>query len=130
MGRRGVTTHRHRAVCQRALCRGRPAPVHRPRGPEWIPPARLAFTWQISMNRQPVPDPERASLVEVRFVAAEEGTQVHLTHRAFGWHGGDGRAYRDARWRRPHSDPASNRCMGPSRPTSRPVATASARPTS
>jgi len=70
--------------------------VHWGRVTEWVPPARLAFTWQISMNRQPVPDPERASLVEVRFAAVEEGTQVQLTHRAFERHGDDARAYRDA----------------------------------
>lgn len=63
---------------------------------EWAPPAQLAFTWQISADRQPVPAPENASLVIVRFTVGEEGTKVALTHRAFERHGGDVKAYRDA----------------------------------
>jgi uncharacterized protein YndB with AHSA1/START domain len=63
---------------------------------EWDGPARLAFTWQISMDRQPVPNPEQASLVVVRFAAVENGTQVQLTHRAFERHGDGAEGYRDA----------------------------------
>lgn len=63
---------------------------------EWDAPARLAFTWQISMDRQPVPNPEQASLAVVRFAAVEDGTLVQLTHRAFERHGDGADAYRDA----------------------------------
>ena len=40
------------------------------------PPERLVFTWQISPDRTPQPDPERSSEVEVTFEAAENGTRV------------------------------------------------------
>ena len=63
---------------------------------EWNAPKRLAFTWQISGDRQPVPDPEQASLVVARFAAAAGGTQVQLTHRAFERHGDGAEEYREA----------------------------------
>jgi uncharacterized protein YndB with AHSA1/START domain len=51
------------------------------------PPARIAFTWQITAQRVPQPDPARASLVEVRFSPDGEGTRVVLAHRHFSRHG-------------------------------------------
>jgi uncharacterized protein YndB with AHSA1/START domain len=61
------------------------------------PPERLVFTWQISPQRVPQPDPERASEVEVRF-AGEGGsaTRVELEHRAFERHGEGADGYRAA----------------------------------
>lgn len=58
------------------------------------PPRRLLFTWQIAPDRTPQPDPARASEVEVRFEAVEEGTLVELEHRAFERHGEGGEGYR------------------------------------
>jgi uncharacterized protein YndB with AHSA1/START domain len=55
------------------------------------PPARIAFTWQISPQRVPQPDPARASLVDVRFTPHGDGTAVTLVHRHFSRHG-DGAA--------------------------------------
>ena len=57
----------------------------------WEPPRRLVFLWQIGPSREPVPDPARASEVEVRF---EDG-RVALEHRGFERHGEDAEAYRD-----------------------------------
>jgi uncharacterized protein YndB with AHSA1/START domain len=52
------------------------------------PPERIAFTWQISAQRVPQPDPAKASLVEVRFEPdGESGTRVTLAHRHFSRHG-------------------------------------------
>jgi uncharacterized protein YndB with AHSA1/START domain len=42
---------------------------------EWSPPERFVLAWH--------PNPERRTEVEVRFIAAGEGTRVELEHR--GW---------------------------------------------
>jgi uncharacterized protein YndB with AHSA1/START domain len=55
----------------------------------WEPGRRLAFTWQIGPSREPVPDPARASEVEVRF---EDGA-VEIEHRGFERHGDAGEGY-------------------------------------
>jgi uncharacterized protein YndB with AHSA1/START domain len=57
------------------------------------PPARLAFTWQISPQRVPQPDPARASLVDVRFTPEGDGTRVELAHRHFSRHGEGAESY-------------------------------------
>lgn len=61
------------------------------------PPARLVFTWQISPQRVPQPDPERVSEVEVRFTAEGDGaTRVELEHGRFERHGEGADGYRAA----------------------------------
>ena len=61
------------------------------------PPARIAFTWQITPQRVPQPDPAQASLVEVRFLAGEgDGTRVALEHRHFSRHGAGAEGYEAA----------------------------------
>jgi uncharacterized protein YndB with AHSA1/START domain len=61
------------------------------------PPARIAFTWQISPQRVPQPDPAKASLVEVRFDPdGENGTRVALSHRHFSRHGEGAEGYEAA----------------------------------
>ncbi|TFV63790.1 ATPase [Geodermatophilus sp. DF01-2] len=58
-------------------------------------PRRALFTWQISPRREPVPDPGRASEVEVRFERVEDGrTRVAVEHRAFRRHGEGAGDYR------------------------------------
>lgn len=48
---------------------------------------RIVLTWQVSAERSPEP-PERASTIEVRFVAAgPAATRVELEHRDFDRHG-------------------------------------------
>jgi uncharacterized protein YndB with AHSA1/START domain len=60
----------------------------------WDPPHRLVIAWQISPRREPVPDPAKASEVDVRFDADEGGaTRVRLHHRHFERHGDDGARY-------------------------------------
>jgi uncharacterized protein YndB with AHSA1/START domain len=58
----------------------------------WEPPDRLVFTWQIGPSREPVPDPAKASEVEVRVTAEGSGSRVELEHRGFERHGDDGYA--------------------------------------
>ncbi|MEH1012504.1 SRPBCC family protein [Micromonospora sp. CPCC 206060] len=63
----------------------------------WEPPELLVFTWQIGPDRVPVPNPARASEVEVTFV--EEGpelTSVRVEHRHFERHGEAAEGYRQA----------------------------------
>ena len=62
----------------------------------WEPPALVAFTWQISPNRGPLPDPRKASEVEVRFTAAGDGTELAFEHRHFERHGDAAIGYREA----------------------------------
>lgn len=63
----------------------------------WRPPHRLVLSWQIGPDRAPVPDPARASEVEVRFSTAPDGrTQVDVEHRHFDRHGADAEGYRQA----------------------------------
>ena len=48
----------------------------------WEPPHRLVVTWQINGHWQFDDDPQRASEIEVRFVADGPGvTRVTLDHR-------------------------------------------------
>jgi uncharacterized protein YndB with AHSA1/START domain len=65
---------------------------------EWKPPGHLVFTWQIGPHREPVPDPERASIVHVTFAESAEGDSTHvvLQHTLFERHGEGAEAYREA----------------------------------
>lgn len=65
---------------------------------EWKPPGHLVFTWQIGPHREPVPNPELASIVHVTFVegADDHSTHVVLQHTLFERHGAGADAYRDA----------------------------------
>ncbi|MFV2102479.1 SRPBCC family protein [Micromonospora sp. LOL_024] len=62
----------------------------------WDPPRRLVFTWQIGADRAPVPDPARASEVEVLFTPDGSGTLVEVAHRHFDRHGTAAEGYRRA----------------------------------
>lgn len=62
----------------------------------WEPPHRLAFSWQVEMDRTPQPNPAHASEVEVAFEQRGDGSRVVLIHDGFDRHAGDGAAYRDA----------------------------------
>jgi uncharacterized protein YndB with AHSA1/START domain len=61
------------------------------------PPTRFVISWDISLQWQLEPDPDRASEVEVRFLA--EGptrTRVELEHRHLDHHGKGWQQMRDA----------------------------------
>jgi uncharacterized protein YndB with AHSA1/START domain len=61
------------------------------------PPERLLLAWQLDNEWRFVPDPARASEVEVTFTAEEPGrTRVDLVHRGFGRLGDDGQEVADA----------------------------------
>ncbi|HET8655108.1 MAG TPA: SRPBCC family protein [Longimicrobiaceae bacterium] len=64
---------------------------------QWHPSERLVLSWQISPSRTPEPDPERASEIEMCFLAEEtQGTRVEFEHRGFSRHGSGAEAYRAA----------------------------------
>mgnify|MGYP000131898417 CR=1 FL=1 len=64
---------------------------------EWYPSEKLKFSWQISPNREPIPDSEKASVVAVDFEAINANTTLLvLTHDRFEKHGEGALAYRDS----------------------------------
>ncbi len=61
------------------------------------PPARVVFSWDITVAWQQEPDPKRCSEVEVRFIAQNPGrTSVKLVHRHLDRHGEGWERIRDA----------------------------------
>jgi uncharacterized protein YndB with AHSA1/START domain len=63
----------------------------------WDPPDRLVFSWQISPRREPVPNPKKASEVELSF--HEEGpqsTRIEFEHSGLSRHGEGAGGYRQA----------------------------------
>ncbi|HWD74454.1 MAG TPA: SRPBCC family protein [Solirubrobacteraceae bacterium] len=61
------------------------------------PPSRVVFSWDIDLRWQIETDPERASEVEVRFIAETDArTRVELEHRALERHGEGWESMRDA----------------------------------
>lgn len=63
----------------------------------WEPPTRLVLCWHVAPGRVPDPNPQRASVVELGFRPAPDGTGtvVALEHRHFERHGEGAAAYRD-----------------------------------
>ncbi|WP_170110404.1 SRPBCC family protein [Flavilitoribacter nigricans] len=60
------------------------------------PGKSIRFSWQISAKREPVPDPDKASEVQVVFAPTENGgTLLQFQHDGFEKHGPDGAQYRD-----------------------------------
>ena len=60
------------------------------------PNRSLSFLWQISSQRVPEPNPDRASLVSVVFSSTNDTTRVRFGHSGFEKHGEGGQAYREA----------------------------------
>lgn len=61
------------------------------------PPESITFKWQIGPRREPVPDPSKASEVEIRFKSkAEHRTEMVFEHRDFKKHGEGAEAYQQA----------------------------------
>jgi uncharacterized protein YndB with AHSA1/START domain len=63
---------------------------------EVLPGERLSFKWQIGPKREPVPDPERAGVVQFDFrPGAQGGCAFRMEHFDFERYGEEGAAYRD-----------------------------------
>jgi len=62
----------------------------------WEPPHRLVLSWQIGMNREPVPDFRKASELEFRWSGEGDGSRLFFTHHDFAKHGEGWEAYRAA----------------------------------
>jgi uncharacterized protein YndB with AHSA1/START domain len=63
----------------------------------WEPPRRFVMAWKITHQWGYEPDVKKASEVEARFTALEDGsTRVDLEHRYFERHGAGGAAMRTA----------------------------------
>lgn len=60
----------------------------------WDPPHRILFTWQISPNRVPEPNPEKVSEIEVLFKEEESKTLITFIHRDFEKHGENAESYK------------------------------------
>jgi len=61
------------------------------------PSEKIIFTWQISPNREPQPNPQKASVVEVNFTMINlKTTIVSLVHSGFEKHGEGALAYRES----------------------------------
>lgn len=59
------------------------------------PGASLSFLWQIGADRVPIPDPERASIVDVRFTEHDGATTVTVEHHSWERHGQGAADYRN-----------------------------------
>jgi uncharacterized protein YndB with AHSA1/START domain len=63
----------------------------------WEPPKRVVLSWHLGADWSYDPDPERASEVEVTFVAeGESATRVALEHRRLERHGAGAEKIREA----------------------------------
>jgi len=63
----------------------------------WEPPTRVCFSWNINLQWQIEPDPQRASEIEISFTEVAPGrTRVVLTHRHLDRHGDGWEGMRDA----------------------------------
>lgn len=59
------------------------------------PPRRLVLAWQVTAAREPQPDPEKSSTIDVRLTPdGAQHTRVTLEHRDFERHGPDAAEYR------------------------------------
>ena len=56
---------------------------------------KIKLKWQISPTREPVPDPEKASDIEIVFSENGEGAKVYFEHRNFENHGKGAAEYRE-----------------------------------
>lgn len=57
---------------------------------------RIAMKWQISMKREPVPDPDKASDIEVSFIERGGETEIVFSHSNFENHGEGWEEYLEA----------------------------------
>jgi len=54
---------------------------------------KLSFTWQISPQRIPEPDPDKASLVTILFTGSSDAADITLIHSDFEKYGEDAAGY-------------------------------------
>ena len=60
---------------------------------EYIESEKISLKWQIGPNREPVPNPEKSSDLQIIFTDQGQSTKVELEHMNFENHGEDGEKY-------------------------------------
>ncbi len=62
---------------------------------EYVENKKITLKWQIGPSREPVPDPKRASDIEIVFKKNGQATNVKFEHANFQNHGPDAQTYRE-----------------------------------
>jgi len=55
----------------------------------------ISLKWQISAQREPIPDPDKASDIQIHFIKNAAATTLKFEHLHFENHGDDAQHYRD-----------------------------------
>jgi hypothetical protein len=62
---------------------------------QWVENEKIGFLWQISPRREPVPQPEKASEVQLSFDAQGDHSHVERMHDHFERHGEGSKQYKE-----------------------------------
>lgn len=60
---------------------------------EVVPNAKIVLKWQISVNREPIPNPDQASDIVLQFIDNKGSTVLEFEHKNFQNHGDSAEEY-------------------------------------